>query len=183
MKHPVSWKLRRVEDLKQSEWSPPNTLGAQSVWDFSLPTDVSFCSVPLSLTPLSFPNLALSAKPLDMPWTMRILIKNTQIKTAVEQGWMSPALSLRHLASEGLSSKNPVILVLRLGQPFTLWLAFPSLNDYGLWLIPLFPLILSKSPQHPSLGWWGDKVWLSLPQTPSPSWGDSVASNWTQLRG
>ena len=67
MKHPVYWKLRRVEDPKQSEGSSPNTLGAQSVWDFSLLRGVS-CSVPLFLTPhVSFPNLALSAKPLDMP--------------------------------------------------------------------------------------------------------------------
>jgi len=85
MKHPVYWKLRRVKDPKQSEGSPPDTLGAQSVWDFSLLMGL-FCSLPLFLTPLSFPNLALSAKPLDMPWTMRILIKNTQTKITVEQG-------------------------------------------------------------------------------------------------
>ena len=136
------------------------------------------CSVPLFLTPLSFPNLVLSAKPLDMPWMMRILIKNTQIKITVEQGvnvaCSQPEAPGRWRAQWSLFSDWGSL------SPSDLHFL---LNDYGLWLIPLFPLIWSQSPQHPSLGWWGDEVWLSLPQNPPPSWGDSVASNSTGLRG
>lgn len=106
----------------------------------------------------------------------------------------SDELGPRHRLSEGLSSKNSVMLILRLETFFTLWITFLPLSNYGLWLMPLSLLIWPKSLLPPPVGPGSETRhvflfpklllpflgWLQFPI--GQGWEGSLCISWSNLK-